>query len=356
MNPSFWQGRRVFVTGHAGFKGSWLCLWLLDAGARVLGYSNRVPTRPSLFELARLDAAIEWIVGDVRDHDHLRRSLERFRPDVVFHLAAQPLLHVSFQDPLLTYSTNVIGTVNLLEAVRVAEQVRVVVVVTSDKVYGDGAAAFTEDDPLGGSDPYSSSKSCAELVTAAYRASFFGRTENAAVATARAGNVIGGGDWARGRLVPDVMATLLDGRPLEVRHPHAIRPWQHVLDSLDGYLVLAEQLWQDRRLAGPWNFAPEPADMLPVGQVVERLATLWGTPIAVLAPSSAYPPEAPTLRLDARRARESLGWRPGWNLDQALESIVEWYRAFAARETIADVTLAQIRAYQGDQDRLPVPT
>jgi CDP-glucose 4,6-dehydratase len=328
----------------------------LEAGAEVVGYSDGVPTQPSLFELGGLDTAAEWLIGDIRNYDLLRRSLERSRPEVVFHLAAQPLVQRSFQDPLLTFQTNVIGTANLLEAVRSAEHVRAVVNVTTDKVYGDGEGAFTEADPLGGSDPYGSSKSCAELVTAAYRASFFDSEDAPAVATARAGNTIGGGDWARGRLVPDVMAALLHDARVEVRHPKAVRPWQHVLNVVDGYLVLAERLWEDSAFACAWNFAPDPADALTVRQVVERLAAAWERAIVVVPPRKSYPAEAPTLRLDARRARELLGWRPRWNLDRALESIVEWYQAYAAGESIERVTLGQIRAYAAEQGPLPLPS
>jgi CDP-glucose 4,6-dehydratase len=343
---SFWRGRRVLVTGHTGFKGSWLALQLAELGAEVTGFADGVPTEPSLFELAGVAQDLESVTGDVRDAASLRSTVAEHRPEVVFHLAAQALVRPSYDDPAGTFAVNVQGTVNLLEAVRAVEDVRVVVNVTTDKVYAPhtGAAPYTETEPLGGHDPYSTSKAASELVTASYRLSFPG---GATLATARAGNVIGGGDWAADRLVPDLMRGALAGEPVVVRNPDAVRPWQHVLDANGGYLLLAERLWEDPSLAGPWNFGPDGEDAIAVRGVAARLSELWGGAIVLHTPLGEQPHEAQALRLDASRARSALGWRPHWNLDRALESIVDWYRTFAAGGPMRDATLAQIRDYSG---------
>ncbi len=341
---SFWRGRRVLLTGHTGFKGSWLALQLAELGAEVVGYANGVPTEPSLYELAEVEQGLVSVLGDVRDAELLRRTVAEHRPEVVFHLAAQALVRASYDDPAGTFETNVLGTVNVHEAVRAADGVRVVVNVTTDKVYAPhaGGAAYTETEPLGGHDPYSTSKAASELVTASYRASFPG---GPALATARAGNVIGGGDWAADRLVPDLMRGAFAGEPVVVRNPDSVRPWQHVLNANGGYLLLAEKLWDDPALAGAWNFGPELDDAVSVGAVAARLSDLWGAEIELLSPTGSQPHEAETLRLDASRARHSLGWRPHWDLDRALASIAEWYRAYAAGSSLRDATLAQIRDY-----------
>jgi CDP-glucose 4,6-dehydratase len=356
VNPSFWRGRRVFVTGHTGFKGSWLCLWLAESGAELVGYADGVPTQPSLYEAAEIETTMNSVTGDVRDPELLRRSLEQHRPEVVFHLAAQSLVRRSLADPVGTFETNVLGTANLLDAVRSVGDVRVVVNVTTDKVYAESGVsrAYGEDDPLGGTDPYSTSKACSELVTTAYRRSFFNGENTAALATARAGNVIGGGDWAEDRLVPDVMCALLAGRPVEIRYPRAVRPWQHVLNALEGYLALAERLWEDTTAVGAWNFGPDPEDSRPVEWIVERLASHWGSDLTVVAPQRAQPREAPALRLDSTRARRDLGWRPRWNLERALASIADWYRAYAAGEAARETTVAQIRAFDRDRALSPL--
>jgi CDP-glucose 4,6-dehydratase len=347
---AFWHGRRVFVTGQTGFKGSWLSLWLARAGAQVVGFSDGIPTRPSLYAAAAVEELITAIVGDVRDRELLTGSIRRHRPEIVFHLAAQPLVRRSFADPVRTYETNVIGTMNLLEAVRATASVRAVVAVTTDKVYAPAEGQpHREDDNLGGRDPYSSSKACAELLTAAYRSSFFGDDEAAAVATARAGNVIGGGDWGQDRLVPDLVRALTAGSPVEIRYPNAIRPWQHVLNATGGYLTLAERLWEDRSYARAWNFGPDGSDARPVGWVVDRVAELWGASLEVTQPAHVQPPEAPSLELDATRAREELGWRPQWDLEQGLGATVAWYRAHAAGEPARALTLGQIDAFSAER-------
>lgn len=353
MNPSFWRDRRVFITGHTGFKGSWLALWLQCAGARVTGYALRPPTDPSLFEQARVAEGMESILGDIRDLGRLRAAMEACRPEVVFHLAAQPLVRNGYQEPHETYTTNVIGTLNVLEAVRHTGGIHAVVVVTSDKCYEnrEWVWGYREDDPMGGHDPYSSSKACAELLTASYRRSFFPAHAYAehhmALASARAGNVIGGGDWAQDRLIPDVMRAFLTERVPAIRNPRAIRPWQHVLEPLGGYLTLAERLWeQGPEFAEGWNFGPEERDARPVYWIVERLAGLWGWKGGWRLDDGDHPHEATYLKLDCSKARARLGWVPRWDLETALRLTVQWYRAFAAGEDVRRITEEQIRSYE----------
>jgi CDP-glucose 4,6-dehydratase len=339
LSRDFWSGRRVLLTGHTGFKGSWLALWLAELEADVVGFSNGVPTTPSLFEVADVRSRLTSVTGDVRDLAALKRAVAEYRPEVVFHLAAQPLVRASYSDPVTTFETNVLGTVNVLEAARDA---RAVVNVTTDKVYANDErdAPFREGEPLGGEDPYSASKAASELVTAAYRASFV-----PAVASARAGNVIGGGDWAEDRLLPDLLAGVLSREPVVVRNPDSVRPWQHVLNVCEGYLLLAERLYEDTSFADAWNFGPDEDDARPVRWIVDRLSALWGEEIRVTAPDEPQPREARLLRLDSSRARERLGWSPRWNLDRAMQSIVEWTRAYAAGDDMQEATLAQIRAF-----------
>lgn len=332
MNVEFWNGKHVFVTGHTGFKGSWLCLWLQMLGARVTGYSLPPPTTPSLFELAAVAQRMTSIIGDIRKLDDLRVAMSDASPGIVFHLAAQSLVRQSYHDPVETYSTNVMGTVNLFEAVRHMPGVKVVVNVTSDKCYENRelTSGYRENDPMGGTDPYSSSKGCAELVTTAYRHSFFPGEQNGpcvSVATARSGNVIGGGDWARDRLIPDLVTAIESGRPALIRNPDAVRPWQHVLDPLCGYLILAEQLWKHGpQYAESWNFGPTDEDAKPVSCLADRLTALWGNNAAWEKDLSDHPPEMHYLQLDASKARSRLGWHPKLNLETALEWTVEWYR------------------------------
>lgn len=355
MNETFWCDRRVFVTGHTGFKGGWLSHWLARLGATTVGYSDGVPTRPSLYETASVGETLTSIVGDVRDRDRLARTLREHRPEVVFHLAAQPLVRRSYADPVLTFETNVLGTVNVLEAVRAVDSVRSVVVVTTDKVYEHvDSRRHREDDPLGGSDPYSSSKACAELVTAAYRSSFFAGEGCPAVATVRAGNVIGGGDWGRDRLVPDLIASLVARRAVEIRYPQAIRPWQHVLNPLEGYLLLAERLWDEPALARAWNFGPHRPDRHSVEWLVERISELWGSELRVLSPRGIQPPEAPTLELDAAQARDGLGWTERWGISDGLRATVDWYRRHAAGEDARALTIGQIDEFTTDRQPSPV--
>ena len=354
VTHAFWNGKRVFITGHTGFKGGWLALWLQQLGADVTGYALPPPTEPSLFRLARVAQGMRSLEGDVRDLDRLGAALAAHRPDIVIHMAAQPLVLPSYVDPVTTFSTNVIGTVHVLEAVRRCDTARVLVNVTSDKCYHnlDHDQSFRETDPMGGLDPYSSSKGCAELVTAAYRHSFFGQSASApgkrgaAVASARAGNVVGGGDWSPYRLVPDMMRALLERRPIVVRRAAAVRPWQHVLQPLSGYLKLAERLWEKGDgYAEAWNFGPEPEDAWPVRRVVERLVRLWGENAGWVDDTRAHPAEAGLLRLDCAKARGRLGWEPVLPLEAALGWIVEWFKAYRDGGDLRALTQAQIRRY-----------
>ena len=340
---AFWSGRKVLVTGHTGFKGAWLTLWLGSLGARVTGLSDGVPTRPSLYELAGVQEGVQDVRADVRDPHAVADAVAQADPEVVLHLAAQPLVRRSFAAPAETYAVNVLGTAHVLDAARAAPGVRAIVVVTSDKCYAPGPHPHGEDDPLGGADPYSSSKAAAELVAASYRDSF-----GLPLATARAGNVIGGGDWGEDRLMPDVLAAAVEGRAVRLRSPAAVRPWQHVLNPLAGYLLLAEALHDDpARYGAGWNFGPDPGDELPVRALVERIGELWGAPIGVEVQPGEHPPEAATLRLVSTRAQQQLGWRPAWDLDDGLRAIVEWTRALRAGDDLRALTLAQIERYGG---------
>jgi len=347
----FWRGRTVLLTGHTGFKGSWLALWLQALGARVTGFSLGVPTQPSLYELAHVGDGMQSIEGDVRDPRALQDALAAASPEIVIHMAAQSLVRRSFREPQLTYDVNVMGTVNLLDAVRRDGDVRVLVNVTSDKCYQnrEWVWAYREHEPMGGHDPYSSSKGCSELVTDAFRRSFFATDGVTRVASARAGNVIGGGDWAEDRLIPDLMRAALDGRAVHVRNPASVRPWQHVLNPLDGYLTLAQALWSSAELADGWNFGPAEEDARPVGWIVERIAELWPQQLPWVEdaePHRVAPHEARYLKLDSSRARSHLGWRPRWSLREGLEATVAWYSAMHAGEDMPAVTAAQIEAFE----------
>jgi CDP-glucose 4,6-dehydratase len=340
LNRSFWSTKRVLITGNSGFKGSWLSLWLADCGAAVTGYSLAPPTTPSLFEVAGVAGVTNSIEGDVRDLVHLRRVIGEAAPDVIVHMAAQSIVREGYADPVTTYATNVLGTVHVLEAAR-HSTAQAVLVVTSDKCYDnqESAGPYREHDRLGGRDPYSSSKACAELVTSAYRSSYF--SEGPAVASVRAGNVLGGGDWAPDRLVPDLIRALEEGRAAVIRNPDSIRPWQHVLEPLNGYLMLAERLFDDRTVAGAWNFGPAETDVRPVSWIAEQLRARGaggrgqenlGTSTSTPAPR-ALPPapsfhEAHTLKLDSTKARQQLGWAPRLPLQDALQWTVEWHREF----------------------------
>ena len=346
------RGRSVFVTGHTGFKGSWLSLWLNRIGAKVHGYALDPITDPSLFQVARVAPLLASDTrADLADLDRLTSSLVRTRPEVVFHLAAQPLVRESYRDPLGTFATNVMGTANLLEASRGIDSIRAIVVVTTDKVYAndDSGRPYHEDDALGGRDPYSASKAAAELVVSSYRDSYFAKQGGPHIATVRAGNVIGGGDWAPDRLIPDCLRSFVEGTPVRLRYPVAIRPWQHVLDPLSGYLSLAEHLVSPDGgdYAEAWNFGPDPADNACVGDVALAVANIWGRAAKVeLWPSQENPHEAALLNLDSSRARTALGWEPRWPLMQALRETVAWQRRWSEGNDMQSVCEAQIDSYE----------
>lgn len=346
-NHAFWENKKVFLTGHTGFKGSWLCLWLSGMGAHVTGYALAPPTKPSLFELAGVGELVESRIADVRDAACLARAMAEAGPDVVIHMAAQPLVRDSYKIPVETYATNVMGTVHLLEAVRQCPSVKAVVNVTTDKCYEnrEWAWGYRENEPMGGFDPYSSSKGCSELVTAAYRNSYF--QGSVALATARAGNVIGGGDWAADRLIPDCISALLAGEPVRIRNPGAIRPWQHVLEPLSGYLSLARKLFESgTEYAEGWNFGPADDDARPVEWIVNRMCTLWGNDAGYEIDAGEHPHEAHYLKLDCSKARMRLGWHPRWNLEKALQSIIEWTNVYRSAGDLRRFCLEQIESYE----------
>lgn len=348
MKNEFWRNRRVFITGHTGFKGGWLSLWLSQLGAEVTGFALPPPSEPSLYAAAHVDRDVHSLRGDVRDAVTLASALAGSRPDIVFHCAAQSLVRASYQSPVDTYGTNVMGTVHLLDAIRSVGGVRAAVVVTSDKCYEnrESEEPYRECDRLGGRDPYSSSKACAELVTASYRTSFFDTTATA-VATARAGNVIGGGDWAADRLVPDVIRAWTVGRPAVIRHPHSVRPWQHVLEPLHGYLLLAEALASSGQAQDSWNFGPGDQDTKPVSDVVDAFASRWGHGARWSVATGTHVHESAALRLDSSRARTQLAWSPRMTLDSAIDWSVEWYKAhLETPDRARQVTIEQIERYQ----------
>lgn len=353
MQSEFWSGKRVFLTGHSGFKGSWLALWLQSMGAQVRGFSLEAPTQPSLFVEARVAENMESMTGDIRDFDQLHQSIEAFQPEIVFHMAAQSLVRLSYDVPVETYATNVMGTVHLLEAIRQAGSVRAVVNITSDKCYEnrEWVWGYRENEAMGGFDPYSNSKGCAELVTSAYRNSFFNpdryREHGCALASVRAGNVIGGGDWALDRLVPDILRAFESGKTVEIRSPDAIRPWQHVLEPLSGYLALAERLFvDDSDFAEGWNFGPDEEDARPVGWIVRRMVDVWGEGADWNRDSASHPHEANYLKLDCSKAKTLLHWQPRWGLDEALSRIVKWHKAWMSGDDMREYTLAEIRDYE----------
>ena len=353
MDVAFWKNKRVLVTGHTGFKGGWLCLWLQSLGAKVIGYALPPPTVPSLFETAGVAQGMTSITGNVQDIDDLRSAIKDHQPEMVVHMAAQSLVRFSYLQPVETYATNVMGTVNLLEAVREAGGVRVVINVTSDKCYEnrERASGYREEEPLGGYDPYSSSKACSEIVTAAFRQSFFNPTlyqeHGVAVASVRAGNVMGGGDWAADRLIPDMLMAAAEKRIVKIRNPTAVRPWQHVLEPLRGYMMLAQRMWeQGPEYAEAWNFGPHESDAQPVSWIVERLAELWPGGVRWEAIPSSQLHEADCLTLDCSKSRERLGYSPKLSLEKALQWIVEWQQGYLNHEDTRQLTEQQISRYQ----------
>ena len=349
MNFDFWKDKRVFVTGHTGFKGGWLVLWLKKMGVVVKGYSLEASTTPSLFDVANIVEGIESDIGDIRDLDLLKKSMLNFAPEIVIHMAAQPLVRHSYQDPIGTYQTNVMGTVNLLEAVRYCPSVKAVVNVTTDKCYEnkEWLWAYRENEPMGGHDPYSSSKGCSELITSSYRRSFFNSDSNVALASARAGNVIGGGDWSADRLIPDALIAFEKKVPVVIRNPKANRPWQHVLEPICGYLMLAEKLYlSGKQFAEGWNFGPIDRDARPVSEVLDYLAKEWPGGASWVLDGLEKPHEAQLLKLDISKAKIRLKWEPNWDLETAIHLIIEWHQAWLARKDMQDITLKQISEYE----------
>lgn len=342
----------MFVTGHTGFKGAWLCLWLSKLGATVTGYALKPPTSPSLFELCKIEELVTSVIGDIRDPEKLAQAMQKAQPEMIIHMAAQPLVRDSYEIPAETYAINVMGTVNVLEAVRSCPSVKAVVNVTTDKCYEnkEWLWGYRENEPMGGYDPYASSKACAELVTSAYRSSFFHQKDyknhGVAIASARAGNVIGGGDWAKDRLIPDCIAALLENKPIIVRNPNAIRPWQHVLEPLSGYLTLAQNLYEKgSAFAEGWNFGPDDSDAKPVGWIVEKLCKLWEGNATYQIDKGEHPHEANYLKLDCAKAKMRLNWQPSWNLEHTLNKITEWVTAYKEQQEMRKICTKQIKEY-----------
>jgi CDP-glucose 4,6-dehydratase len=356
VNPNFYHGKNVLVTGHTGFKGSWLSIWLNKLGANVTGFALEPPTNPSMFNLCSLRDHINSIIGDVRNRDSLKMVIYATKPEIIFHLAAQPLVGESYRNPVETYETNIMGTVNLLDVVKESPWVKAVVIITSDKVYEnkESLRGYQEDDRLGGYDPYSSSKACCEIITDAFRNSFFNPSRynehHVAIATVRAGNVIGGGDFAKDRLVPDCIKALMENRKIIIRNPQAIRPWQHVLEPLGGYIELAEKLYlQGTEFEGAWNFGPLEKNEKTVDYIVNKLCHLWSSQAFYEQDKCINPHETNLLKLDSDKARQRMGFRPKWDIDKALEMVLEWTKELLKNEKyMFDVCLSQIEEYRLD--------
>lgn len=349
VNPEFWQGKRVFLTGHTGFKGSWLSLWLQQMGAIVKGFALEPNTSPNLFERAGVAKNMESEMGDITNLSLIKDSMNSFNPDILIHMAAQPLVRLSYEEPVLTYSTNVMGTVNVLEAARTCKKLKAIVSVTTDKCYEnkEWVWGYRENEPMGGFDPYSSSKGCAELVTAAYRNSFFYAENSPAIASARAGNVIGGGDWAEDRLIPDILKSFEKKSPVIVRNPMATRPWQHVLEPLSGYLVLAEHLFNEgKSFAEAWNFGPKDEDCKSVSWILDKMVANWDDQVSWELDKKTNPHEAGYLKLDCSKAASKLNWHPKWNLDFTLGKIINWHKSYLNGSNIQEECLKEIADYQ----------
>ncbi len=348
VNPSFWKGKKVFLTGHTGFKGSWLSLWLQHMGAIVKGYSLEPNTTPNLFTEAKVGHNMDSEIGDITDLNHITESMMAFNPEILIHMAAQPLVRLSYQNPVLTYATNVMGTVNVLEAARKCPNLKVIVSVTTDKCYEnkEWEWGYRENESMGGHDPYSNSKGCSELVISAYRNSFFNNTNSAGLASARAGNVIGGGDWSSDRLIPDILKAFEKNEPVIVRNPLATRPWQHVLEPLSGYLVLAQHLFEyGSDFAEGWNFGPKDEDCKPVSWILEKMVSHWGKGAYWELDKNINPHEAGYLKLDCSKAATRLNWYPQWNLEYTLESIIDWHQHYLSGKNIQEKCLEEIAKY-----------
>lgn len=350
INPNFWRSKRVLLTGHTGFKGSWLSLWLQSMGTSLRGIALDPPTTPALFSVAHVAEGMEHRTVDIRDLAAVNAQMDDFKPDIVVHMAAQPLVRYSYQEPIVTYATNVMGTAHLLEAARRVGSVKAMINVTSDKCYEnhEWVWGYRENDPMGGHDPYSSSKGCSELITSAYRLSFFEQA-GIALASVRAGNVIGGGDWSSDRLIPDILRAFEANTPVVIRSPNSIRPWQHVLEPLSGYLMLLQALCEDsERYSGGWNFGPNDEDAKPVKWIVEQMNKNWGDDVSYIQDNSKHPHEANYLKLDISKSKSQLGWKPIWNINQALEKISDWHKAWLAGSEMRSICEQQIAVYQSD--------
>jgi len=348
VNSKFWKGKKVFLTGHTGFKGSWMSIWLYQMGAIVKGYSLKPNTNPSLFDLANIKDLLTSEIGDIRDFNQLKKSMMDFEPHILIHMAAQPLVRLSYKEPIETYTTNVIGTVNVLEAARSCKNLKSIVSVTTDKCYEnmEWDWAYRENEPMGGHDPYSSSKGCAELVTAAYRNSFFFNENSPALASARAGNVIGGGDWATDRLIPDTLKAFNIGEIVKVRNPLAVRPWQHVLEPISGYLMLAESLYlEGNKYEGAWNFGPNEDDCKNVEWILNQMVRIWGDGVSWQLDNNPQPHEATYLKLDCSKAKIHLKWKPKWAIYEALQKIHDWNYAFVSNGDILERCKKEIEEY-----------
>jgi CDP-glucose 4,6-dehydratase len=349
VDVSFWLNKRVFITGHTGFKGSWLSFWLQSLGAQVKGFSLQPPTSPSMFDELDIASGMESEIGDIRDPQTVAASIMEFDPEILIHMAAQPLVRQSYSQPVETYATNVMGTVNVLEAARQCVGLKAIINVTTDKCYEnrEWVWGYRENDPMGGHDPYSSSKGCAELVTSAYRDSFFCDDGGAVLASARAGNVIGGGDWSDDRLVPDILSAFAKAEPVIVRNPLATRPWQHVLEPLSGYLILAQNLYKDgASFAEGWNFGPRDEDVKPVNWILDEMARRWGDGASWELDTESQPLEAQLLKLDISKASDRLNWYPRWTLHQALDSIIDWHQTWLKKGDLREKTMEQISLFE----------
>lgn len=350
INKKFWRGKRIFLTGHTGFKGGWLSLLLYSLGAKVRGYSLKPPTTPSLFKEAKINLVIDSKIGDIRDLDKLYKNMVDFNPDILIHMAAQPIVRYSYLNPIETYETNVIGTAKVFEVAKSCNNLEAIINITTDKCYeNDGRSrGYKEDDPIGGYDPYSSSKSAAELVTSAYRRSFFNK-QSISLASVRAGNVIGGGDWANDRLIPDILRSFEISRPVVIRNPKATRPWQHVLEPLSGYLILAQKMYDDKnKYAESWNFGPNKTDVKSVNWIIDKMIKKWPNSSWIHDEDTTQPHEAGFLQLDITKAKSKLGWKPVWKLDKTLEKITNWHKAWLNDKDMQRICLAEIKEYMTD--------
>tara|TARA_B100000767_G_C19698617_1_gene507368 strand:+ start:59 stop:1129 length:1071 start_codon:yes stop_codon:yes gene_type:complete len=349
IEREFWKGKRVFITGHTGFKGSWISLWLNSLDAKVKGYALNPPTSPSLFNEARLDEIIESEIGDIRNQKNLLKSMVAFNPDILIHMAAQPLVRESYDQPVETYDVNVLGTVKVLEVARSCSNLKSIICVTSDKCYENNGIdkSYKEGDPMGGHDPYSSSKGCSELVVSSYRHSFFNQN-SIGIASVRAGNVIGGGDWANNRLIPDILRSFAKNNAVIIRNPNAIRPWQHVLEPLAGYIILAQKLYEDQAsYSQAWNFGPYEKDSKPVSWILDQMISMWPNSRWILNDEKG-PYEAELLKLDIQKSISKIGWRPIWSLELSLKKIIKWYKSWLNQEDMKAVCIAEIEDYMSE--------